>query len=435
MKQIQRLPAVPEAHVPQTVAVSIAARAQRPNWFSSTVDVDVINESPSPLVCDIRGRMISGEKQLQPGYVWIDPNTTGTLHVRVGLRVPRIHTVIVRMRDSAREYVAQTPLESPLVLRALPLIAACALLAIAGVLVAKLTQPRIQGLSAPTRVIAGDRVDVAYSAGGLGHVQYAVQRDGKPFASGALTQDSGSVAFTTDRRPAAYTFAITISGTAGGASAQRSIIAQPAPSAPILASIHSLDARPSVAISGAPIDVRYSASAQDGTVRLLDEKGTPWDAAPYDIHGATLLRAPHVDAPAHFTIRLEVRNGASLAAASTGIVVLPSPSPSPSSSASPFSPATPPPAAVDAVGTMPAYIVSGTYFEVVLRGAAAHVTGRATLESTGGTPIQSQDIGPGKSAKFIAPAVKEATSFYVMVAATHEKAGQLIVVPVVIHPH
>ena len=435
MKQTQRLPAVAEAQVPQTVAVSIAARAQRASWFSSTVDVDVVNESPSPLVCDIRGRMVSGEKQLQPGYVWIDPNTTGTLHVRVGLRIPQIHTVIVRMRDSTREYVAQASLDPPLALRALPLIAACALLVIAGLLVTNLTRPRIQALSAPIHVIAGDRVDVAYAASGLGRAQYAVQRDGKPFASGSLPRDSGAVSFTTERLPAAYTFTITIAGAAGSATAQRSITAQPAPSAPIVASIHSLDAQPSVAISGAPIDIRYSANAQDGTVRLLDEKGTPWDAAPYDIHGATLIRAPHVDTPSHFTIRLEVRNGASLAAASTGIVVLPSPSPSAPPSASPLSPATPPPAAVDAVGTIPAYIVSGTDFEVMFRGAAAHVTGRATLESTGGTPIQAQDIGPGKSAKFTAPSVKRETTFYVMVAATHEKAGQLIVVPVVIHPH
>ena len=432
MKEASRLPAVPGSSPPEIVAVEIEARSQPAGLFSSAVDVDVRNNSPSPLICDIRGRTTSGETQMKPGYVWIDPNTTGTLHVRVGVRLPAVHTVIVRMRDSSREYLAEAAVAPPIALRVLPLLALAALAALAIVLFVLLGRPQIQALSAPAHAMAGDRVGVGYAASGVGTIRYSVTRDGRTVESGTLADRTGTLQVQTDRRAGTYDVSVGISGIAGSASAQQRIQTQAPPSTPIVAAIHSLDAQPPVAMSGTSIDVRYSASAQSGTIRLVDSKGTPWDAAPYNARGSTILQAPHVDAPQHFTIRMDVRNDASTAAASTGIVIVPSPSPSPSPSLAPFG--TPPPASVAAVTTTPAYIVSGTYFVVTLRGAAANVSGRATLQSAKGTPLQAQDVAPGQQARFIAPGVKRATTFYVMVSATHERAGQLIVVPVVVHP-
>jgi hypothetical protein len=430
--QPSRLPAVPEPKLPDTVAVSVNARARSAGLFSSEVDVDVVNDGPSPLICDIRGRTPTREIQLQPGYVWIDPNTTGTLHVRVGLRWPRIHTVIVRLRDSSREYLAETPVHTPIALLVLPAVALLALLLIAGLIASGALLPRVQALTAPAHVTAGDRVEVDYATAGLGSVGYVVRNSSGVVASGTLPHGASAFGFRTDRNTDRYAIDLTISGIAGGASAERIVQAKAPPPAPRVASIRSLDIQPSVAVGGTPIDVRYAASAQSGTLRLVDANGTPWDAAPYSSKGSVLLHAPHVDAPEHFTIRLDVRNGTSVAAASTGVVVVPSPSPAPSSS--PGAGATPPPAALTNVNTTPAYVVSGTYFAVTLHGAASHVSGRATLQNAAGTPLQAQDVAPGQDAKFIAPSVKRPTTFYVMVSATHDKTGQLIVVPVVIHP-
>ncbi|HEV3154398.1 MAG TPA: hypothetical protein VGZ02_11385 [Candidatus Baltobacteraceae bacterium] len=434
--QAVRLPAVPERNLPEKIAVSVSARAQRAGLFSTVVDVAVENHSPSPLICDIRGRTARREIEMQPGYVWIDPNTTGTLHVRVGTRFPSIHTVVVRLRDNVREYVAETAVEAPSAIRAFPFIAALVFLAAAAVLIAGILRPRIDALTMPSRVMTHDGVDVGYSANGVGEIRYEIQRDGVAIGDGTLPHGSGTLRFVTDRAPAQYRVVLTIAGALGKVSAQRSLTAVAPPAPPVVAQIRSLDAQPAVATSGTPIAVRYNASAQSGTVRLVDSRGTPWDAAAYNPKGVTIIAAPHVDAPRHFTIRLDVRKADSLAAAAIGVEVLPQPTPSASprarvSAAAPF---TPPPSAVGNVSTNPAYIVSGTYFSVTLRGAAAHVTGRATLETAAGTPLQSSPVAPGSDAKFIAPSVKRPATFYVMVSATRDRSGQLIVVPVVVHP-
>jgi hypothetical protein len=427
------LPAVPEQKLPEKILVSVNARAQRAGFFSTIVDVDVENNSPSPLICDIRGRTMTRTIEMRPGYVWIDPNTTGTLHVRVGSRIPSIHTVIVRLRDNAREYLAETAVQAPVALRILPAFVTIAFLAIAAFLAAGFLRPHIDALSAPVRVIGGDGVDVAYAAHGVGDMHYTVQRDGTTVGEGALASGTGTLRFVTDRVPAQYNVLLTIAGPFGKASAQRTLVAQAAPVTPVVAEIHTLDAQPPVAISGKPILVRYSSNGQSGTVRLIDASGTPWEAAPFSAKGATAMHAPHVDAPTHFTIRLDVRRADSIASASTGLEVLPQPSPSTSPSPQPSGGA-PPPAAVGNVSTDPAYVLSGTYFTVTLHGSASHVTGQATLQSAAGTPLQSAPVAPGRDATFIAPSVKRATTFYVMVSATRERSGQIIVVPVVVHP-
>lgn len=429
------LPAVPEPKLPDKIPVSVSARAQRAGFFSTVVDVDVANSGPSPLICDIRGRTMSGEVEMRPGYVWIDPNTTGTLHVRVGMRIPAIHTVVVRLRDNVREYLAETAVQTPAALRVIPVIAALLLLSLAAVLLSGGLRPRVEALTAPDRVTTGDGVEVAYAANGWGSVHYSVKRDGTAVGEGDLPHKTGTLRFVTGRLPAQYSVVLTVSGPLGSASAQRTVQAQALPQAPIVAAIRSLDAQPPVAVSGKSIVVRYAANAQSGTVRLLDAKGTPWDAAPYNQRGTTALHAPHVDAPSHFTIRLDVRRAASVAAASTGVVVVPQPSPSASPQPNPSGNAsTPPPAPVGNVSTDPAYVVSGTYFTVTLHGAASHVVGQATLQNASGTPLQASSVAPGRDAKFIAPSVKRATTFYVMVSATHDRSGQIIVLPVVVHP-
>jgi len=431
--QALRLPAIPQPNLPDKIAVSVSARAQNAGLFSTQVDVDVENHSPSPLICDIRGRTMSREIALRPGYVWIDPNTTGTLHVRVGTRIPGIHTVVVRLRDNAREYLAETAVHAPLALRLLPALAAVVFLCAAAVLATGALRPRVDALTAPPRVIAGDRVDVGYSANGAGSIHYAVRRDGVTVGEGSLPHGTGTLRFVTDRLPARYSVLLTISGALGSANSERTIVAQAPPVPPAVAQIRSLEVQPPVAVSGSRILVRYASNGQSGTVRLIDERGTPWDAAPYSRKGVTPLAAPHVDAPRHFGLRLDVRKGDSIAAAVTGVEILPQPSPSASPRAKRPAP-TPPPVAVANVWTNPGYVISGTYFRVALRGAAAHVTGRATLESAAGTPLQSSPVAPGRDALFLAPSVKRATTFYVMVSATRDRAGQLLVVPIVIHP-
>ncbi len=428
MKEGSRLPAVSGPKLPDTVAVTVTARAQRARFFSSDVDVDVVNGSPSPLICDIRGRSAGREIQLEPGYVWIDPHTTGTLHVRVGMRIPGIQSVVVRMRDAAREYLSETSVQTPIALRLLPLFAVCVVLALAALIFSGVLFPKIEALTAPSRVIAGDLVEAEYATAGSRTVQYSVRSGSAIVSSGTLTRPAGTIRFATSPAGGTYTIEVSVAGVAGAAIAKRIVVAQTPPPRPLSAAIHELDVQPAVATSGTPMKVRYSANGQSGTIRLLDNSGTPWNAAPYDPRGSVTMVAPHVDAPQHFTIQMQIRNGASTAQATTGLVVLPSPTPSPSAA-----PTSAPPPALGSIVTTPSYVVSGTYFAVTLRGAK-DVSGRATLQNAAGTPLQSQQLGPGKAARFIAPGVKRATTFLIAVNATSGKAGQLMVVPLVIHP-
>lgn len=430
MNEAVRLPAVAEPKLPDEVAVSVSARARRAEWMRSIVDVEIENSTLCPLICDVRGRTFTGLVQMRPGYVWIDPKTHGTLHVRVGMRLPPVRSVVVRLRDNVREYSAEAQVETPIALRVFPLALICALLAALAWLLGSVLPPRVEALTAPAKVFTGDQVDVGYAATGWGQTTYEIDRDGTPVGSGTLPPGDGAIRFRTDRMPARYTVTVAFVGLFGSARASRSFTAQAPPRPPKVAAIQSLDVRPSVAMSGTPLAVRYAATAQNGTIRILDAKGVVWDAASYNRGGSTNLTAPHVDTPRRFDVRLEVHQGATMSAASIGLLVMPKPTPKPSTTPQTSAP----PAPGGTFTAIPAQPVSGTYFAVRMDGPAGDAPFRAILQNESGRTLESETIAPEKPAHFVAPIVAQPTKFYVMISGTAGRSGQLIIVPVTILP-
>src|SRR5579884_546182 len=308
-----------------TTAGSVCVRAGRRRLFSSEMRVEVANNTDAPMMCAFTAWAGQREISLEPAFEWIDAFTTGT----ITLRVPwSARSVTVRMRGASQEYTASADVPRP---KGVALALALPLLGVVALGGAVVSKPAIESLSVPDRLYAGDAARVAYAYRGVGSGRYTVTSGASIIASGSLHDSGGAFSFATGKNAAAYDIAVNVSGPTGAAQEHRTIRTQPLPQPYTPAAISNLSVQPAVAVSGKPFTARYNANAQDGVLKLIDDKGVTWDAQSYRANGSTPFVAPHVEHAQRFRLQLDVRRDATLAQAVTGLLVMPaSPSPSPS---------------------------------------------------------------------------------------------------------
>jgi hypothetical protein len=195
--------------------------------------------------------------------------------------------------------------------------------------------------------------------------------------------------------------------------------------------IQTLDVLPAVADAGSTMQVRYAASARNGTVQLLDQSNVPWATVPYRRNGVALL-APQVPVPTRFYVRLLADENGRQVSATAGVLVVPRPTPSPTPSSSPA------PSNEPAVGNAPTLRidpsrpVSGHAFSVA---SANRSDGplQITLQDSRGTPITSSTATHGAPATFVAPLVASDTGYFLVTTIQRGKNAQLVVQPITVY--
>jgi hypothetical protein len=182
--------------------------------------------------------------------------------------------------------------------------------------------PRITAFAAPPEMLAGTTIQAQYEAAGAGRLSYVVlSPDGSRLSGGPLADRSGSIpiAIPASTAAGAYTLQLNMTGFLG-TSSQTRILNAILPTAGG-ARIDDISVRPAVAAPGQTIDVSYSASADGGYVRLLDDAGTIWDEKPFAGDGEAKLTVPPLREAGEMRVLLHVTKAGSVAQSMAGIVV------------------------------------------------------------------------------------------------------------------
>ena len=247
--------------------------------------------------------------------------------------------------------------------------------------------------------------------------RYEVFAGGARIASGPLTDATGSFSFATLKHPAVYRVALSVWAPLG--TAQRELTATGVPLAPSdSVAIEALQPDPSVVQSGQPIEVRYIADAQSGSVTLFDASGIPLQRTAYRAAGFSTLTAPEVETPTQYRVALLVTRGSKTSQASAGLLVLPK-----ADAGSDESPVIPGLLTASQVfRVQPSYVTSAATFAVRLLAHPLNL--RLTFEDDLGTRIASESVSPTTSVvRFAAPPVAQDRS-YVVVAPSSRWEGR-----------
>jgi hypothetical protein len=319
--------------------------------------------------------------------------------------------------------------------------AALAIVPLVGMGAAQMWTPRILGVEAPQRALAGTMVRVPYQTSGSGTVEYDfVTRDGLQLAAG-LTQGSGVLSLQVPAGGAGspYALHIRIRSAFAHAAATASIAAmvpqrKVKPREGAGAAIDDLAVSPSPAKAGSALTVSYVTKARTGEVYLLDTFGRTWARAPLAASGITTIGVPQAAAGRQMRVVLSTANGKDRAQSSVGVSVLPSESVA-AVQASPVPPkATARPAVTAPDIQLSSSVVSpGDTVTVTVNGA--HEDVRITVMSGAGATMAQGDVDASNDAVTLnAPTVSAVTTFYVVATVTSGVSQQTTVHRLVVTP-
>ncbi|HEY9086261.1 MAG TPA: hypothetical protein VIN40_10065 [Candidatus Tyrphobacter sp.] len=405
-----------------------ALKCERSGFASSDFVAKVVNYSDEALSCTLTGWTERGLTSVAPGHFWINPQTVAQIPIRAPLRLPYpLRTISLHIQNSSMRASAEADVPTPPALRSATALALAGALVLAGVTAWQSLCPKIAAYAMPGQVVAGDRATASYAISGMGTAQYDVIADGVRIASGKLAGATGSFSFVTLKHAAVYHVALSVFGPLGAA--HRELIASGVPlSRSDSVAIQALQPDPSVVRSGEPIDVRYVADAQSGSVTLFDATGIPLQRAPYSAAGSSTLTAPTVETPTQYRVELVVTRGSKTSQASAGLLVLPKPNANPGE-----------PAAIPGLLTArqvfriePSYLTSQTAFAVRLLVHPLNL--RLSFEDDLGQRIASESVAATTSlVRFSAPWVVRDRSYLIVASFSNGRADQVLLQPVIVH--
>lgn len=315
-----------------------------------------------------------------------------------------------------------------------PWVAAAAVpLLVAGAV--QIGQPRILGVTAPQKAIAGSTVRVPYQVSGIGTVEYDFDtRDGLQLAAGLSSQsDVLKLQIPQDGVGAPYVLHVRMRNAFMRDERTESIAALVPPKpkkaaapAPAGALIDNLAVSPSPAVAGKTLAVRYATKAQSGDVWLLDGSGATWAHAPLSVYGSTQIAIPPAAAGKEMRVVLHAQRGTQHAESSVDVTVMPSKqvvaqASQPAPAAKPVSR----PAASAQLELSSQVVSAGDTVTANITGVNGDVR-VALMNSNGGTMAEG-DADEGQGVTLRAPDVTTPTTFYVVATLTSGVAQQSIV--------
>ena len=301
----------------------------------------------------------------------------------------------------------------------------------------QLCVPRILGIEAPAKAVAGSTIDVPLQVSGIGSVAYQfVTRDGVQLAAG-LADRAAVLRLQVPPRGAGAPYALHVQVRNAFTSAvQTQTIGAVVPATPkpkpsgADPQISEVSVRPSAVQAGRKIMVQYATSAPGGTVWLLDTSGRTWASAPLSRSGASALRVPDAAAGRQMRVVVDAQSGKKHAQSAIGIAVLPH-----AVAAQP--PAAPPvdsPKAAQPQIQLSSQVVSpGDTVTVRVSGMSGDV--RVTLMDAGGTTLEQGETAADEGGVTVtAPAVSGVTTYYVVASFSAGTATQTVVHRLVVTP-
>jgi hypothetical protein len=289
----------------------------------------VVNHTQAELLCSIwilsrRGELVLANSE----PIVVGPSTTQTARVPVWVHgLPAFDRVLLEVAGEGVHCIAEAPAPqaNPRRIYATIATAAAALsvLFLAVALGVRATLPQIAAFVVPPETLAGTTVQAQYDSHGVGALSYVVTApSGKRIQSGTLRDSSGIIPVAVPATPpgGAYVLQLEKRGPFGKASEVR-VLNTVAPRLGSGARIESLAVRPPVAKPGETIAVTYAATADAGTVRLVDGDGTVWAQRPFSRNGETMLTVPLLKDASEMHVVLDVTKASTAAKSMAGLVV------------------------------------------------------------------------------------------------------------------
>ena len=304
----------------------------------------------------------------------------------------------------------------------------CAVAAFATIITAiiGLFQPHILAVSAPSAVIGGSHVKVAYETHGLGTLEYSLSAaDGSIVAAGTTTRRDGSIAFLFPHVAASRAYIVSIEEhNMFGGDVRTAVIKDLAPPLPRTlmrvehpAAIQSLALERSHVQSGNKIRIHYSYTAKSGMLRLIDNNDAVWAAAPIDAGEIATFNAPHVDEPREMRVALHVEKSTTSADSEVGLTIVPAPAP-----AVHFKPI---PGAPVAMMMQPLVAGKPILLRVTRNVADLHIA----LQDPHGTEIEGYNVD-SEQAILHAPGDSEGKAFTLLITFADRNGQETIVYPI-----
>lgn len=396
--------------------------------FGSDFVAKVVNQTAEPVRCVLSGRTRGGEVRVAPGSFQVHPESAVAVSFSVPLRVPwRFRTLHLAMESATLRASTHANVPLPLAAR-VATVAGGSLLAVALFVAAdRVARPSIAAFAVPARVIAGAPVTAGYALGGIGRGRYVVTSNGRRIASGTVS-GSGSVTFSTSRRPARYVVDLRNDGPLGSAH-ERLVTDAVARVVTAAATIGALAVDPAVATAGAPVTVRYATNAVTGSVALLGAAGVPLERVALGARGTATLEAPIVQQASEYEVALDARGGGTTAHASVGLLVVP---PTPAPQVSPQ----PPPTMLTAAQLfrlVPQRVAAGQPFALVLAVVPARLS--LSLDGPGGAVASEQRVASTQRVvRFVAPLVSARQRWEIVARFVTGTAEQVVLAPIDVVP-
>jgi hypothetical protein len=292
----------------------------------------VVNRTHSTLICRTWVISRSGDAALAyPVLLEVEPLSTSAMQVPVWPRdFASFDRAIAEIAGEGVQCIVEAPAPPRFNSEQLYTRLAAASLAV-GVVALTLAAvlngalPRIAAFAVPPEALAGTTVRAEYQASGAGTLSYSVLApNGRKIQGGSLGDHSGSLPIPLPQSGSsgAYTLQMTMAGALGSVSETRvlnTIVGNGAHDA----EIGGISVAPLVAKPGQVVNVAYSASGDQGYVRLMSDDGTIWQQQPFSRGGQTQLVVPPVTVSQQMKILLHVTKGRSAAQSVAGLLVVP----------------------------------------------------------------------------------------------------------------
>ena len=297
--------------------------------------------------------------------------------------------------------------------------------------------PRILGVQAPLKALAGSTIDVPLQVAGVGTVEYDfTTREGVQLAAG-LVDRSGILRLKIPSYGAGAPYALNVRMRNAFATAQQAqtigaiVPATPKPAPVAAPQISELSVTPSAPAAGAKIMVQYATNARAGDVWLVDGQGRTWASAPLSPRGETAFTVPQAAAGRDMRVVLHAKIGKQHVQSAVALSVLPgavaaAPVPAPSVQVTQRAPS-------------PQIVISSQVVtpgdNVTVRVAGMPGDVRISLMDTVGTTLQQGDTSvDAGGVSFTAPSVSSVTTFYIVAAFTNGTMEQSVVHRLVVTP-
>lgn len=297
--------------------------------------------------------------------------------------------------------------------------------------------PRILGVEAPPKALAGSRVDVPLQVSGVGSVEYDfTTRDGVQLAAG-LVDRSSVIRLDVPQRGAGAPYALHVrmrnafTSAQGAATIAAIVPATPKPQAVAAPpQIAEVSVHPSTVQAGQKIMVQYAVNTRTGNVWLVDMSGRTWASGPLTSTGATTLDVPSGAAGRAMRVVVHAQSGKQHAQSAVGVTVLPQAV----AAAPPADPGANKPHAAQPQVILSSQVVSpGDSITVRVSGMQGDV--RVTLmNETGATLEQGETSQDDGGVSITAPSVSAVTAFYVVASFSDGTAEQSIVRKLMVTP-